>query len=82
VTDGEILLIEAANNIPKWLNPETADNRVSQTIIYNPCINLGTVQAAVKYPPHRDISHHKSAIRHTMAQNALYRHKARFIAPF
>lgn len=28
-TDGEFLLIEAANALPHWLNPEIADNRVS-----------------------------------------------------
>lgn len=28
-TDGEFLLIEAANALPGWLNPEIADNRVS-----------------------------------------------------
>ncbi|CAI6338463.1 unnamed protein product [Periconia digitata] len=27
-TDGEFLLIEAANALPNWLNPEVADNRV------------------------------------------------------
>ncbi|GAB7361308.1 hypothetical protein MBLNU230_g1365t1 [Neophaeotheca triangularis] len=27
-TDGEFLLIEAANALPKWLNPDTANNRV------------------------------------------------------
>ncbi|KAI9834216.1 MAG: hypothetical protein M1819_003054 [Sarea resinae] len=27
-TDGEFLLIEAANALPRWLNPEVADNRV------------------------------------------------------
>ncbi|MCJ1398667.1 hypothetical protein MMC11_001868 [Xylographa trunciseda] len=27
-TDGEFLLIEAAGSIPRWLNPEIADNRV------------------------------------------------------
>jgi hypothetical protein len=27
-TDGEFLLIEAANVLPKWLNPEMAENRV------------------------------------------------------
>jgi hypothetical protein len=26
--DGEFLLIEAANALPRWLNPEIADNRV------------------------------------------------------
>jgi len=28
-TDGEFLLIEAANALPRWLNPEIADNRAS-----------------------------------------------------
>lgn len=28
-TDGEFLLIEAANVLPPWLNPEVADFRVS-----------------------------------------------------
>lgn len=27
-TDGEFLLIEAANTLPKWLNPDIAENRV------------------------------------------------------
>jgi len=26
--DGEFLLIEAAGSIPKWANPDTAENRV------------------------------------------------------
>ena len=30
-TDGEFLLIEAANALPRWLNPEIADNRVSSS---------------------------------------------------
>lgn len=30
-TDGEFLLIEAANALPRWLNPEIAENRVSKT---------------------------------------------------
>jgi hypothetical protein len=30
-TDGEFLLIEAANTLPRWLNPEIADNRVGLT---------------------------------------------------
>jgi hypothetical protein len=30
-TDGEFLLIEAAHALPRWLNPEIADNRVSST---------------------------------------------------
>jgi hypothetical protein len=32
-TDGEFLLIEAANALPRWLNPEIADNRVSHSIV-------------------------------------------------
>jgi len=28
-SDGEFLLIEAAEYLPKWLNPDTAENRVS-----------------------------------------------------
>jgi len=28
-SDGEFLLIEAADYLPKWLNPDTAENRVS-----------------------------------------------------
>lgn len=31
-TDGEFLLIEAANTLPKWLNPEVAENRVSWSL--------------------------------------------------
>jgi len=31
-TDGEFLLIEAANSLPKWLNPEVAENRVSWSL--------------------------------------------------
>ena len=27
--DGEVLLIEAAESLPKWVNAETAENRVS-----------------------------------------------------
>ena len=29
-SDGEFLLIEAAHHIPKWLKPETAENRVRE----------------------------------------------------
>lgn len=29
-TDGQFLLIEAANHLPRWLNPEVADFRVSR----------------------------------------------------
>lgn len=28
--DGEFLLIEAADYLPKWLNPDTSENRVSR----------------------------------------------------
>jgi hypothetical protein len=28
-TDGEFLLIEAANELPKWVTPSNAENRVS-----------------------------------------------------
>ena len=28
-SDGDFLLIEAAHQLPKWLNPETSQNRVS-----------------------------------------------------
>lgn len=28
--DGEFLLIEAADYLPKWLNPDSSENRVSQ----------------------------------------------------
>ncbi len=27
-TDGQFVLIEAAHQLPKWLKPETAENRV------------------------------------------------------
>jgi len=31
-SDGEFLLIEAADYLPKWLNPDTAENRVCSTL--------------------------------------------------
>ena len=31
-TDGQFLLIEAANALPRWLNPEVADFRVWQKL--------------------------------------------------
>lgn len=31
-SDGEFLLVEAADALPKWLNPEVAENRVSSTL--------------------------------------------------
>ena len=35
-TDGEFLLIEAANALPRWLNPEIADNRVGPYSMQTP----------------------------------------------
>ena len=35
-SDGEFLLIEAANALPRWLNPEVAENRVSCSMPYCP----------------------------------------------
>lgn len=32
-TDGEFLLIEAANALPRWLNPEIANNRVGPALM-------------------------------------------------
>lgn len=34
-TDGEFLLIEAANALPRWLNPEIADNRVCNFFFFS-----------------------------------------------
>ena len=34
-SDGEFLLIEAADYLPKWINPDTATNRVSVDIDYS-----------------------------------------------
>lgn len=31
-SDGEFLLIEAAESLPSWLEPDVADNRVSLSI--------------------------------------------------
>jgi hypothetical protein len=31
-TDGEFLLIEAANDLPAWVSPDNAENRVSWTL--------------------------------------------------
>lgn len=35
-TDGEFLLIEAANELPKWVTPSNAENRVSRTLKRSP----------------------------------------------
>ncbi|CAN8008482.1 unnamed protein product [Ixodes pacificus] len=32
-SDGEFLLIEAADHLPKWLNPETSENRMAATFL-------------------------------------------------
>lgn len=46
-TDGEFLLIEAANALPKWLNPEVAENRVRRSLhpkkLKSPSIKLKTL---------------------------------------
>ena len=31
-TDGEFLLIEAANDLPAWVSPDNAENRVSMQV--------------------------------------------------
>lgn len=31
--DGNFLLIEAADSLPKWMNPENTDNRVSKSLL-------------------------------------------------
>lgn len=38
-TDGEFLLIEAANALPRWLNPEIAENRVSKYLVLS-CLTI------------------------------------------
>ncbi|BFZ17671.1 hypothetical protein BsWGS_20709 [Bradybaena similaris] len=49
--DEEFLLIEAANELPKWLNPESAENRV---YIYNGDLHVipipQTAEESSKYP--------------------------------
>jgi len=37
-TDGEFMLIEAADHLPRWLNPDTAENRVSCTVNMFKCM--------------------------------------------
>src|ERR1700691_4056524 len=53
-TDGEFLLIEAANALPRWLNPEIADNRV--------CCDIGArhIDAQANVP---QVWIHNSALR-------------------
>ena len=34
-SDGEFLLIEAADYLPKWINPDSATNRVSVDLDYS-----------------------------------------------
>lgn len=38
-TDGEFLLIEAANVLPSWLNPEIGAFRVSPNKSWNPILD-------------------------------------------
>ena len=33
--DGDFLLVEAANSLPRWLKPETATNRVSWLVRFS-----------------------------------------------
>lgn len=37
-TDGEFLLIEAADVLPAWITPENAENRVSNKLIVRPSL--------------------------------------------
>ncbi|KAI9738178.1 MAG: hypothetical protein M1834_008676 [Cirrosporium novae-zelandiae] len=84
-TDGEFLLIEAANALPRWLNPEIADNRVwlhsgnlyiippefhgSNSSARPRAANM-TLKEALKY-----ISQKESSLTHSQAieDEALYR---------
>ncbi|ELR05870.1 hypothetical protein VC83_09224 [Pseudogymnoascus destructans] len=53
-TDGEFLLIEAANALPRWLNPEIADNRVwinNQKLRIIPLTAATTASANAKTSP-------------------------------
>ncbi|OBT72728.1 hypothetical protein VF21_08818 [Pseudogymnoascus sp. 05NY08] len=53
-TDGEFLLIEAANALPRWLNPEIADNRVwinNQKLRIIPLAAATTASANAKTNP-------------------------------
>ncbi|OBT63345.1 hypothetical protein VE03_07247 [Pseudogymnoascus sp. 23342-1-I1] len=53
-TDGEFLLIEAANALPRWLNPEIADNRVwinNQKLRIIPLVAATTASANAKTNP-------------------------------
>ncbi|KAL1481054.1 hypothetical protein MTO96_050510 [Rhipicephalus appendiculatus] len=47
-TDGEFLLIEAADHLPKWLNPETSENRV---YIYRNSLHIRSPIAKTKAAP-------------------------------
>lgn len=41
-TDGQFLLIEAANVLPRWLNPEIADNRVGSAALVIQHFKIGS----------------------------------------
>lgn len=54
--DGEFLLIEAADYLPKWLNPDSSENRVSQPDEMLYCCNdvffsLWSFVGLIKYLP-------------------------------
>lgn len=40
-SDGEFMMIEAADHLPKWANPDTCTNRVSRLLATREC-NLQT----------------------------------------
>ncbi|KAF4556300.1 SGT1-like protein [Elsinoe fawcettii] len=65
-TDGEFLLIEAANALPKWLNPEIADNR-----IWLHDSKLQIIPPAEDSPIPSSNLTLKSAITHLLAPSAL-----------
>jgi len=52
--DGEFLLIEAANVLPKWLNPEVAENRVSlESFVFLPFltyVGMAAFWKSQRYP--------------------------------
>lgn len=48
--DGEFLLIEAADYLPKWLNPDSSENRVSQSDYMVLMLTLWSFDDQVKCP--------------------------------
>lgn len=58
-SDGEFLLIEAANALPRWLNPEIADNRVwihNNTLRIIPLAAAGPTTSGKTAPISRSLS--------------------------